>query len=205
METEVESILPDELGSGPQPERPLEIVYILTNPSMPGLVKIGRTQNLQARVAALSAATSTPEPFVIAYAAYVEDASFVERALHAAFSMHRMPGREFFRISPTNAIAALSLAELSQVALEIEEEQPTQIIEEIRVRNIRRTYDKVIDFDNHPVVVALRSNGGSVSSHAELADLMGIDSGAATRRRAEVEDRLEVTKIGKQLRIALRA
>ena len=185
--------------------KPLEIVYILTNPSMPGLVKIGRTSKLIPRVEALSASTSSPEPFIIAYAAYVEDAPYVERALHAAFSMHRMPGREFFRIPVTNAVAALSLAEVSQVTLDVEEEQPTQIIEEIRVRNIRRSYDRVIDLDNHPVVIALRSNGGSVSSHTELAELMGIDSGAATRRRAEVEDLLDVTRHGKQLRIALRA
>jgi hypothetical protein len=200
METDIED------NAESLPEKPLEIVYILTNPSMPGLVKIGRTGNLQTRVAALSAVTSVPEPFVIAYAAHVEDAAFVERALHATFSMHRMPGKEFFKISPTNAIAALSLAEVSQVVLDVEEEQPTQIIEEIRVRNIvRREYGKEIDPATHPVVLALAANGGSVSSHSELAELLGIDEGAATRRRHEVEDQLLVTRHGKQLRIALRA
>ena len=69
----------------------------------------------------------------------------------------------------------------------------------------RKPFPKeVIDFRNHPVVKALRGVGGSVTSHRQLAELMGIDEGAATRRRHEVEDYLDVTKVGKQLRIALR-
>ncbi len=63
----------------------------------------------------------------------------------------------------------------------------------------------VIEFSNHPVFKALEKNGGSVTSHRQLAELMGIDEGAATRRRHEVEDQLLVTRHGKQLRIALRA
>jgi len=63
----------------------------------------------------------------------------------------------------------------------------------------------VIEFQSHPVIKALTDNGGSVRSHRELAQLLGIDEGAATRRRHEVEDQLQVTRVGKQLRIALRA
>ena len=63
----------------------------------------------------------------------------------------------------------------------------------------------VIEFSNHPVIKALTDAGGSVRSHRELAQLLGIDEGAATRRRQEVEDQLLVTRHGKQLRIALRA
>ena len=70
----------------------------------------------------------------------------------------------------------------------------------------RKPFPKeVIEFRNHPVVKALRDVGGSVTSHRQLAELLGIDEGAATRRRQEVEDLLEVTRHGKQLRIALRA
>jgi hypothetical protein len=63
----------------------------------------------------------------------------------------------------------------------------------------------VIELREHPVIKALRDNGGSVGSHRELSQLLGIDEGAATRRRQEVEDQLTVTRHGKQLRIALRA
>ena len=64
---------------------------------------------------------------------------------------------------------------------------------------------EVIEFSNHPVVKALRDAGGSVTSHRELAQLLQMDEGAASRRRQEVEDQLLVTRHGKQLRIALRA
>lgn len=64
---------------------------------------------------------------------------------------------------------------------------------------------EVIEFSNHPVVKALRDAGGSVTSHRELAQLLQMDEGAASRRRQEVEDQLEITRVGKQLRIALRA
>lgn len=63
----------------------------------------------------------------------------------------------------------------------------------------------VIELHKHPVWKAIERNGGSVSSHRQLAELLGIDEGAATRRRQEIEEHLQMTKVGKQLRIALRA
>ena len=70
----------------------------------------------------------------------------------------------------------------------------------------RKPFPKeVIEFSNHPVVKALRDAGGSVTSHRELAQFLQMDEGAASRRRQEVEDQLEITRVGKQLRIALRA
>ena len=70
----------------------------------------------------------------------------------------------------------------------------------------RKPFPKeVIDFSNHPVVKALTDAGGSVTSHRELAQLLQMDEGAASRRRQEVENQLDITRVGKQLRIALRA
>ena len=63
----------------------------------------------------------------------------------------------------------------------------------------------VIEFSNHPVIRALTDAGGSVRSHRELAQLLQMDEGAASRRRQEVENQLDITRVGKQLRIALRA
>ncbi len=45
-----------------------EIVYVLTNPTMPGLIKIGRTTNLEQRVKSLSSDTGVPLPFEVFYA-----------------------------------------------------------------------------------------------------------------------------------------
>lgn len=65
--------------------------------------------------------------------------------------------------------------------------------------------ENVISFRQHPVVSALKSNGGSVSSNQELADLMKVSKGEASKRWQEVENQLTVTRDGKQLRIALKA
>lgn len=176
-------------------ETGLQIVYILINPSMPGLLKIGRTTNLDARVAALSSATGVPEPFQIAYAAYVENAPFVERALHSAFSLHKMPGREFFRLSVASAIAALSLAEVRPVTLTVDDE-PATIVAEVKERGARKRF---------PDIIEVLQNAKTSLSNRELAAAMGVSDGEASKRRAEVEHLLDVQKIGKECRISLKA
>ena len=94
-----------------------EIIYILTNESMPGYVKIGKTtNNLNQRVRELSASTSVPLPFTVFYACTVKDAKFVEHHLHDAFDNSRVnPRREFFQIAPERVVAALKLAEIENI------------------------------------------------------------------------------------------
>lgn len=87
-----------------------EIVYVLTNPTMPGLIKIGRTTNLEQRVKSLSSDTGVPLPFEVFYACSVRDANEVERALHNAFGDHRInPKREFFELDPERVYPVLKL------------------------------------------------------------------------------------------------
>lgn len=59
--------------------------------------------------------------------------------------------------------------------------------------------------DEHPVISALERAGGSVSSNRQLAHLMGVTDGESSKRVAEVAERLEIVRDGKQVRIALRA
>ncbi|MEK7646841.1 MAG: GIY-YIG nuclease family protein [Patescibacteria group bacterium] len=94
-----------------------EIIYILTNESMPGYVKIGKTTtHLEQRVRELSASTSVPLPFTCFYACTVKDATFVEHQLHDAFDESRInPKREFFQIAPERVVAALKLAEIENI------------------------------------------------------------------------------------------
>lgn len=63
----------------------------------------------------------------------------------------------------------------------------------------------VVELKRHPVVEALERNGGEVGSNRELAKLMSVCDGEASKRVREIADRLEVAKIGKQVRIRLRA
>ena len=91
-----------------------QIVYILKNEFMPGLIKIGRTDDLTKRLKQLYT-TSLPHPFEVHYAAIVEDAVRDEMWLHSIFADRRLKNnREFFDVSPELAALALKRVELSE-------------------------------------------------------------------------------------------
>ena len=80
------------------------IVYVLTNPAMPDIVKIGMTDqnDVQDRMRQLYS-TGVPLPFECVIARRIEDrkASEIESALHTAFGPNRVnSSREFFQIDP---------------------------------------------------------------------------------------------------------
>lgn len=93
-----------------------DIVYVVTNPAMPGLVKIGFTQKtIEQRLRDLDQ-TGVPLPFECFYAAIVTDCRAVERALHEAFDDHRVrKSREFFRLSPEKPRAIVRLLAQTEV------------------------------------------------------------------------------------------
>ncbi len=100
------------------------IVYILTNPAMPGLVKIGKTnsQDLKTRMSQLYS-TGVPLPFDCEYACKVEDCTKTEKAFHNAFGNTRINDkREFFEIEPERVIAILELLAIEDVTPEITKE-----------------------------------------------------------------------------------
>tara|TARA_Y100001933_G_C18926215_1_gene533287 strand:- start:427 stop:1041 length:615 start_codon:yes stop_codon:yes gene_type:complete len=96
-------------------------VYVLTNPAMPGMVKIGKTiRDVSLRLADLYS-TGVPLPFECAYAALVKDVDKTEKAFHAAFEPDRVnPKREFFNINPVQAIAVLELMAIEDVTPKIQ-------------------------------------------------------------------------------------
>ncbi|MFZ1326007.1 MAG: GIY-YIG nuclease family protein [Candidatus Contendobacter sp.] len=102
---------------------PLQIVYVLTNPAMPGLVKIGSTTQgeVDIRMRQLFS-TGVPVPFDCAFACRVPDAYKVEKAIHDAFGMHRInPTREFFKIEPERVISILKLLHVEEVTEQVEQ------------------------------------------------------------------------------------
>ncbi len=106
------------------------IIYILTNPIMPGIIKIGKTnqEDVKLRMAQLYS-TGVPLPFECAYAAKVNNIDEVERALHTAFSPDRVnPKREFFEIEANQAITIIKLLEIENVSPLVEQE--TNVIDE---------------------------------------------------------------------------
>jgi hypothetical protein len=106
------------------------IVYVLTNPAIPGMVKIGKTsRGMDARLNELYS-TGVPLPFECAYAARVADEGTVERAFHLAFGPYRVNlKREFFTIEPEQAIALLRLMEIEDVTPSIQREADSVDVE----------------------------------------------------------------------------
>src|SRR5260370_30680131 len=114
------------------------IIYILTNEAMPGLVKIGKTNNEVAERMRQLDTTPIPLPFECFYAAEVTDPDRVERAIHEAFGDHRIrKNREFFRISPDKPKAIVELLCVKNVTPGIEvftEADDKEAINEVKKR-----------------------------------------------------------------------
>jgi len=88
---------------------PVGRVYVLSNPAMPGLLKIGYTLNtVEGRVKELSLATGVPIEFCIEYQLECRDPAGLEAYAHNFFQNRRYNGnREFFSISINDAIEVL--------------------------------------------------------------------------------------------------
>lgn len=87
------------------------IVYVLTNPAMEGLVKIGITtrSTLENRMGELYS-TGVPVPFKCEIAVEVDDEMSVESVLHKAFAKFRVnPRREFFEVDPEDIKPLIAL------------------------------------------------------------------------------------------------
>lgn len=82
-------------------------VYILSNPAMPGLVKIGRSENDPQIRAQQLYSTGVPEPFKIEFVWFTQDCIRLEQEIHAEFSEHRKRGREFFSVKAQEVIEYL--------------------------------------------------------------------------------------------------
>lgn len=107
------------------------IVYVLSNPAMPNLIKIGFTSNMdvKTRMAQLYQ-SGVPLPFECVYAAKVNDYERIEKALHTAFGPDRInPKREFFEIEAEQAIAIIKLLEIEDVTPKVAQEK--EVVDEI--------------------------------------------------------------------------
>ncbi len=108
-----------------------QIIYVLTNPAMPGLVKIGKTTQLEVdgRMRQLYS-TGVPVPFDCAFACQVKDAAEVEKALHYAFGNTRInPNREFFKIEADRVISVLKLLKIDDITAQFEHQLEADIEE----------------------------------------------------------------------------
>src|SRR5208282_6903073 len=82
-----------------------EFIYVLENPSMPGLVKIGRTdRSVSERVSELSSHTGVPTGFAVVKEYAVTNSVEAERIIHERLSEYRVAdNREFFKMEAEDA------------------------------------------------------------------------------------------------------
>jgi len=177
------------------------IVYVLTNPAMPDIVKIGMTNRdtIDARMKELFN-TSVPLPFDCEYACKVSGCEKVEKALHIAFHPYRIHAqREFFKINPEQAIAILKLLDKSSdITKDVVSEINNDLteIDKIASENFKRKMRPPLNFremnipvgaklvfmrDDNPVEVEVCSdrkilyNGIETSLSAVTKELLDLD------------------------------
>lgn len=81
-------------------------VYVLSNQSMPELVKVGCTsKDPKGRAKELSNETGVPSPFIVEYSALTSDYKAIEKKVHQILREKRYnPNREFFSCSVEEAV-----------------------------------------------------------------------------------------------------
>lgn len=95
-------------------------VYILSNPGMPGLLKIGMTRfDPTRRVQELSSATGVPTPFQLVYYREFHDCVAAELEIHSIFATKGLrynDQREFFSVDTVEAINTLLSLDDEEIA-----------------------------------------------------------------------------------------
>jgi len=83
-------------------------IYVLTNPAMPGLVKIGRSIHGGKKRAEQLDCTAVPLPFEVFFEMTFTELEEAELAIHEDLAQHRINrSREFFSVNPEVAAKAV--------------------------------------------------------------------------------------------------
>ncbi|MGY3805361.1 GIY-YIG nuclease family protein [Pigmentibacter ruber] len=157
-------------------------VYVLLNDSMPGLVKIGMTENLVRRMKELYN-TSVPTPFQLFYAKTVEKPEFVESKIHAALADFRVnENREYFEINPIRVQAILDLVTGEEVNVEqknvIEDQRDLDALENQQNKRARFKFsmvnipiNSILHFDDKPEISCKVIDDSKVEFEGEILSL----------------------------------
>lgn len=158
------------------------IIYVLTNEAMPGLVKIGlTTDSVESRILQLSTHSGVPLPFECYFAAEVKNCEKIEKTLHQLFSESRInPKREFFKIDPEKVVLAISIGEFKEVTpgeAEIDKEEQ-EALEKAKARRPRLKLDAlgikpgdILTCSRDETITATVVDGGKVSYQDEIMSL----------------------------------
>ncbi|GAX60554.1 sugar kinases, ribokinase family [Candidatus Scalindua japonica] len=166
-------------------------VYIMTNNSMPGLVKIGMSQTVPTRRAKELETTGVPESFELAYYAYFyNDMVQAEKKAHRTLSKYHHK-KEFFRTDVETAINSIENTgfrfERAHCIVkkpeqwwigEAERKQQKHVERELNVEN-DRIAKKCIEEENHGYELKYKPHVQKEKKQAEL------EKGRGEERRNE--------------------
>jgi hypothetical protein len=159
-----------------------EIIYVLINEAMPGLVKIGRTtDSVEARVTHLSSPSGVPLAFECYFAAEVNNGARIEQTLHNLFAEYRInPKREFFRLDPEKVVLAISIGEFKEITFGLPnlDEEEKEALEKAKARRPRLRLDAigikpgdVLSFSRDEGIKAIVVENGRVNLNGETLSL----------------------------------
>ncbi len=126
------------------------IVYVLTNDFMPGIIKIGQTKKtVEERIKELDRNSALPQPFRFHFAIESDRYLDIEKLAHNAFDDHRVrKNREFFKIDPERAVAALKISGCTEIKLANDMiDDAGQVIDESNSKQKRENFS----FDKHNI------------------------------------------------------
>jgi hypothetical protein len=118
-------------------------VYVLSNPSMPGLLKIGFTvRYVEERVNELNRETGVPTAFVIECYFTCENPQQDERRIHRRLSGHRLQNKEFFEIDFNEALRVIKET-LNKEPHFIQKHREKGLIEQERLKREQKHQQKL--------------------------------------------------------------
>jgi len=159
------------------PKYSVGFVYVMSNSSMPGIVKVGKTSRMAEDRAQDLRTTGVALPFDIEFRAATSHIEAVEKEAHAMLASARVsPKREFFRIAPSDAIDTVKDALLSVAGITAwESTEPHAIRRGDRVALTAEAGDLFVVLA-YPSLLAKRAEAidfWQAHSDGDLLELMG--------------------------------
>lgn len=195
-------------------------VYVLVNGSLPGLVKIGMTtKSPDDRAQELSSSTGVPTPFIVAFQRPFIDCKRAEQRIHAeleARGLRSASNREFFSISPTEAIQCILAASETSAPVETYQDDlelpPADDLFEPVNLSVSNPWEEILQeaqsyefgindhFENHSEAIRLykiAAKMGSAVGYQKVGDLLLSGNGVKRDIEAAIKFLTHAARMGR--------
>lgn len=166
------------------PKHTVGFVYVLSNPAMPGLVKVGWTGKLTESRAKKLQTTGVPVAFNVEFRALTSKPEAVEAAAHEILANFRISsGREFFQVTATVATDAVRTALVEAAGLSAwDSDEEYMIADHDRVALTLEANDLFAVFSRPHLTARTTDLVDLWQAHADgdLLELMGTEDPGST-------------------------